>query len=164
MLYITITDGQSVSLTSSGGGSYAWSPSTGLSCTACPNPVASPTTTTAYFLTITSDSSCVAEDSLLITVKENCESGFDVPNVFTPNGDNNNDVLLVDASSMTSYSIEVFDRWGTKVFSSTNPGDPWNGKTDNSGGEQSDGVYYYIIKATCGNTSFEKKGFVQLIR
>ncbi len=47
---------------------YSWAPSTGLSCTSCPNPVASPTTTTAYTVTVTNASACTQTHVFNITV------------------------------------------------------------------------------------------------
>jgi len=61
---------QSVTLTASGetGYTYSWSPSTGLSCTDCAAPVASPTATTPYMITVTNEYGCTATASVLITV------------------------------------------------------------------------------------------------
>jgi gliding motility-associated-like protein len=160
----TITAGQSVNLSASGGASYIWSPVAGLSCVSCANPVATPSVTTTYYVLLSSDSGCHSVDSLVIFVKEKCDSAFNVPNVFTPNGDNKDDFFVIDASNMATYSIEIYDRWGKQVFTSSNAGSPWNGKLNNSGPEESDGVYYYIIKATCGSHNFDTHGFVQLIR
>ncbi len=160
----TITPGQSVNLSVSGGTSYIWSPTAGLSCNTCANPIATPSVTTTYYVMLSSDSGCHNRDSLIIIVKENCDSAFAVPNVFTPNGDNKDDFFVIDASNMATYTVEIFDRWGKEVFKSSNSADPWNGKLNNTGPEESDGVYYYIIKATCGSHNFDTHGFVQLIR
>ena len=54
----TICPGQSVQLNASGGHAYSWSPATGLSCTDCPNPVASPLTTTTYTVNIMDYRNC----------------------------------------------------------------------------------------------------------
>jgi len=57
--------GDSVRLFSSGGGTYLWSPSTGLSNTAIANPMASPPISTKYKVQVTSDKGCVNSDSIL---------------------------------------------------------------------------------------------------
>jgi len=51
----TICIGKSVGMDASGGTSYSWLPATGLSCTTCPNPIATPTTTTTYTLATNSN-------------------------------------------------------------------------------------------------------------
>jgi gliding motility-associated-like protein len=60
--------GSSVGLQSSNAAQYNWTPSTGLSCTNCPNPTANPVTTTTYVVTGTSSFGCVSADSVTITV------------------------------------------------------------------------------------------------
>ncbi|HOW25485.1 MAG TPA: choice-of-anchor L domain-containing protein, partial [Bacteroidales bacterium] len=65
----TICSGQSTTLNGSGGVLYSWSPSTGLSATNIPNPVASPATTTTYTLTVTSSTGqCPDNDQVVVTV------------------------------------------------------------------------------------------------
>ena len=66
----------------SGSFSYSWAPATGLSCTTCQNPIASPLTTTTYTLTVTSGGS-TATDAVTITVNQNCCSAAS-NNLFTP--------------------------------------------------------------------------------
>lgn len=60
--------GDSIQLNGSGGFNYTWSPSTALSCTLCPNPVAKPLVTTKYKLTVSNTGSCSAVDSITINV------------------------------------------------------------------------------------------------
>lgn len=63
-----ICAGASAPLQGSGATDYAWSPATGLSCTTCANPVASPSTTTLYTVTGTTFSGCVASDTVTVNV------------------------------------------------------------------------------------------------
>jgi PKD repeat protein len=77
------TVGGSVQLQGSGGVTYLWSPSTGLSCTSCPNPVASPTVTTTYTCTGYSAAGCARSDNLtvfvnLVGVTPNQLAGFSI--------------------------------------------------------------------------------------
>src|ERR1051326_7226159 len=60
--------GGSTSLTASGANTYNWTPSTGLSCTTCPNPTASPTVTTTYTVTGTSAAGCTGTATVTVTV------------------------------------------------------------------------------------------------
>lgn len=63
-----ICNGASTTLTATGGGTYAWSPSTGLSNPNIANPIASPTTNTNYTVTVTSPAGCTATDVVAVTV------------------------------------------------------------------------------------------------
>ena len=64
-----LCEGNSVTLNASGGGTYLWQPSTGLSAINISNPVASPDDSTAYIVTVTDNiSSCSASDTVLINV------------------------------------------------------------------------------------------------
>lgn len=62
--------GDAITLTANGGGSYVWSPSTGLSNTTIANPVASPTSSTIYRVQVTTDKGCMNQDSVMITVAQ----------------------------------------------------------------------------------------------
>jgi PKD repeat protein len=65
---VTICTGNSTTLNASGGSVYSWSPSTGLSATNISNPVASPTISTSYTVTVTGGNGCTAADNVLVTV------------------------------------------------------------------------------------------------
>lgn len=65
----TICEGSSVTMGAGGAASYVWTPSTGLSCTACTNPVATPTATTTYIVTGTNASGC--DDTAAVTITVN---------------------------------------------------------------------------------------------
>jgi gliding motility-associated-like protein len=158
----SIGDGDTVHLDANGGSSYAWIPANSLSCSNCPNPIASPTVTTTYTVTGTDVNGCSSEKTVTIEVGYLCGE-LQVPNVFTPNADGINDELVVSAPPGTSYNITIFDRWGKQVFATSNPTEYWNGKINNSGAMVPDGVYYYVINITCTNKTVAKKGFVQLI-
>jgi gliding motility-associated-like protein len=95
-------------------------------------------------------------------------------NVFSPNGDSKNDVFYPFVSNLTpaqiegyaaSYSLQVFNRWGEKVYDSGTYSQGWNGK-DPSGKELSNGVYYWIMtyKVECSEKEITETGFVHLMR
>jgi gliding motility-associated-like protein len=139
---------------------YVWAPAAGLSCTTCPNPVASPTVTTTYTVTCSDSMGCSTQR--MVTVYLECDD-FTVPNVFTPNNDGINDDFEIIIPNYSSYSIQIFDRWGKQVYSSTNPKVYWNGRINQTNDLVSDGTYYYMIDATCGTNTYKKKGFVQVL-
>jgi len=89
-------------------------------------------------------------------------------NVFTPNGDGNNDVFeIVDpalAGTFKKFNIQVWDRWGLKVFESNQPLNSWDGKYN--GDFVASGVYYFVVQYdnNCIEGMHEKTGWVQVIR
>ena len=93
-------------------------------------------------------------------------STANVPNVFTPNDDGDNDllkILSIDGSS--EYSMVIFNRWGMKVFETTDSSVSWDGTT-RSGAKAADGVYFYEVRYTdiCTTEEKIKTGYVHLYR
>lgn len=79
-----------------------------------------------------------------------------VPNVFTPGGVNPQ--FVVTGFAINSYSIEIFNRWGKRVFQSTDILNSWDGNN------VEDGTYFYMIKATGQDAKdYSLSGFVQRI-
>lgn len=91
---------------------------------------------------------------------------FNIPNVFSPNGDNNNDfwsftnLLFVDSIELT-----IVNRWGNVVFEQTDSNPTWDGKFQN-GNDAPEGVYFYkfFLMGKDKFTTHEGHGFIQLIR
>jgi gliding motility-associated-like protein len=55
-----------------------------------------------------------------------------IPNAFTPNGDNINDVFMVKGMYIDKFSMQIFDRWGTRVFESDKLTEGWDGRYKNA--------------------------------
>lgn len=92
---------------------------------------------------------------------------IDIPNAFTPNGDGYNDYFFPRqflSKSVARFSMQIFNRWGQKVFETGNTnGSGWDGRFNNA--EQPDGVYVYLIDVTYESGRTEKyQGNVTLIR
>ncbi len=83
-----------------------------------------------------------------------------IPNIFTPNGDGLNDVFYAKGFN-GEFVLKIFNRWGTLVFESGNPGKWWNGNSMH-GNKLSDGIYFYLLKNS--DTGIIYHGNVQLIR
>jgi gliding motility-associated-like protein len=157
--------GNDTTITASGASKYSWLPTTGLNCDTCSTVVATPTVTTTYTVTGTDAAGCTVERVVTITVETPCFN-FDVPNVFTPNDGGPygfNKMFYIKTENLSGWAITIYDRWGKEVFKTSNPLDYWTGTTE-SGGNAPDGVYYYIINATCQENTYKKDGFLQLIR
>lgn len=73
------------------------------------------------------------------------ESMLLVPNVFTPNGDGANDEFRVAYRSLKEFHCEVYNRWGTLVYSWDDPAKGWDGKI--GGKPAAEGAYFYVIRA-----------------
>lgn len=156
----TIAFGQSAQLNASGGVTYIWSPSTGLSCVTCPNPIATPLATTTYSVTMVSDSGCKAV--IPITVEVSCGTVF-IPKAFSPNDDGQNDYLFVRGDCIKTLDFIIFDRWGNKVFETADQNIPWDGSY--KGEAVNTGTYVYYLTATMyDGTTVQKKGNVTLVR
>ncbi len=160
----TIAWGNSTTLTATApaGSTYYWYPSTGLSCTNCANPDASPDVTTTYCVVATTAAGCSDTACVTITVDVTCGQVF-VPNAFSPNTDGQNDVLFVEGNCIVEMSFQVFDRWGEKVFESTDRATGWDGTY--KGSSALTGVYVYQLTATLvTGEQVTKKGNIALIR
>lgn len=114
-------------------------------------------------LTGTSQYGCVSSASTKITVIIP-DMTWEFPNIFTPNGDNQNDVFkILDHENVEEFEIVILNRWGNVVFESNELDFEWNGKVKNSGPKCDDGVYFY--KATFKNPYNEDKiasGYIHL--
>ncbi|MDD5570847.1 MAG: gliding motility-associated C-terminal domain-containing protein, partial [Bacteroidales bacterium] len=109
---------------------YRWTPPTGIDDPYSPNPVVTPTATTTYTVVVTDIYGCTNLDTVIVVVVEGkCgEPYIYVPNAFTPNGDNKNDVLYVrEGGLVTKLYFVIYDRWGEKVFETTEASKGWNG-------------------------------------
>ena len=158
----SINEGTSVTLSATGGGTYLWIPSTGLSCDNCPDPVASPSVTTTYTLVITDSNKCSVRESLTIDVIEACGTIF-VPEAFSPNADGHNDRLYVRANCVSSCDFIVYDRWGNKVWETTDINLGWDGTYKGQPMNTGTYVYYAKIVNNLGKT-ITAKGNVALVR
>ena len=86
-----------------------------------------------------------AADSMEVTVNIS-ESYLAVPNVFTPNGDGQNDEFRVAYRSLREFHCWVYNRWGHLVFEWTDPAKGWDG-TISGGRPAAEGAYFYVIRA-----------------
>jgi len=97
-------------------------------------------------LNVTNEYGCSASASQTINVLP--EFTFYVPNTFTPNGDNLNDVFLAKGRGWdeTSFKLLIFNRWGKKIFSTQDVNQGWNGKVNNTDVLVEDDIYIYKIE------------------
>lgn len=160
---VNLNLGNSTQLFATGGITYHWTPAAGLSCTDCPNPIASPGATTTYCVEAFNGIDCSDRAFVTVTVYEiKCDDIF-VPNAFSPNGDEMNELECIMGSCISNMEFVIYDRWGEKIFESTDPINCWDGtyrgKPMNTAG------FVYFFKATLiTGEKISKKGNVNLIR
>ena len=159
---VTIDLGQSVTLNATGtNGTHTWSPPIWLDCITCSSPVATPQETTTYTVVVVDSNGCSASDDVTIIVD------FDfviwVPNIFSPNGDGNNDIAFVRGVGVEYLNFVIYDRWGEKVFETNDLSNGWDGTF--RGKKMNNGVFVYYLQATFKNgEEVTKKGDITLIR
>jgi gliding motility-associated-like protein len=89
---------------------------------------------------------CWQVDTVIIHAKEcppNIEDLIFVPNAFTPNNDGKNDVFKIQGFSITNVKMEVYNRWGEKLFSDSDVEISWDGKYSNL--ETPEGIYVVVL-------------------
>lgn len=163
----TIYQGQSTEIhaTPISGLHYTWQPPYALSNPNSPSSTASPDYTTTYYITVEDDFGCKYIDSVIVVVLEVfCyEPYVFLPNSFSPNGDGNNDVLYVRSNYILDFKLAIFDRWGEKVFETSDQNTGWDGTF--RGELLEPAVFDYYLEVTCFNQlTYFKKGNITLLR
>lgn len=159
---VTLYPGQSYSMNPIGNAMYySWFPNVGLSKADVSNPTAKPDVNTRYYVTATTEFGCTTADSIDIIV--NAESILTMPNAFTPGAAPNDLLKIVRLGDATLKKFAIFNRWGAKVFETSDINEGWNGKYKNE--PQPVGVYIYTIEAiTPSGRTFQKQGNITLLR
>jgi gliding motility-associated-like protein len=95
---------------------------------------------------------------------------YNLPNVFTPNGDGINDVYgpIPPYQGVTRVEMEIFNRWGRRVFRTSDPDILWDGSDESTHQPCSEGVFYYscevYVQTLTGEYSYPLHGSITLIR
>jgi gliding motility-associated-like protein len=141
--HIKIIKGMSINLNSEAQDAtiFKWSVDKSTPVNGVANPTVSPKKSTQYILFTENEWGCLNSDSTMIEVIEN--SG--IPNIFTPNNDNMNDVWELKMMEIfTDSEVYVFNRWGEVVFYSKGYKNPFDGTY--KGEKLPEGSYVYMIK------------------
>jgi gliding motility-associated-like protein len=136
---------------------YLWTPNVDINDNTAKNPVITGDVDRTYTLQVTDIRGCVSKDTAQIKVSPEIV----VPNTFTPNADGIND--LWNIQGLIAYSdatVDVFTRYGQKVFHSIGYDKPWDGIFN--GKRLPVGVYYYVIDTKLYNQVLS--GSLTLIR
>jgi gliding motility-associated-like protein len=143
----TINEGETVQLTAFGGSTYVWSPSDGINCVtvSCDTVDANPSVTTTYEVLVTSATGCQGTDFVTVYVNPICSKEIFVPTIFSPNSDGKNDQQCVLGNCIETMEFSIYNRWGEKVFSTTDQTQCWDGMY--KGKKVNSGVFVYKLKA-----------------
>jgi gliding motility-associated-like protein len=126
--------------------------------------LANPQTTTTYTVTGTDANGCTGTAQATISLEIDCNEIF-VPTVFSPNGaaDEENRQVCVYGNCIVSLNYAVFNRWGEKVFETSDLSNCWDGTY--KGMPLNSGVYTYLLKVSLINGEVvTQSGNVTLIR
>lgn len=122
-----------------------------------------------------SNLSCSYTDTIKVEL-ENCEEcKMYTANAFTPNGDGTNDEWRLafqnspeSECELLEFRVKIYDRWGRKVFESTNINTSWNGRNTDNAADFGMGTYSFVLDYTYSflrqTYSIQKRGFVNVIR
>jgi gliding motility-associated-like protein len=146
-----------------------WEDASTLSCGDCLTPYAQPTETSVYQISVISENGC--SDKALVRVFVNRQFPVYFPNIFSPNGDGDNDLFypFAELGSVTKiHQFDIFDRWGNAVytvqhFAANDPRYGWDGT--NAGVKMNPAVFVYFAEIEFADGRVEIfKGDVTLIR
>lgn len=119
--------------------------------------------TDAYTITLRISNSGNCSDSFKLPVCVLDTVTLFIPSAFTPNDDGSNDVFGISTGSVSNVSIEVYNRWGEKIFQTFDPKGVWDGTY--KGNPCPTDYYIYVIKYKGKKTPWKyKKGYFYLIR
>ena len=169
-----IISGESVSLkaivTPVGNYTYSWKPDTDLTCATCAETIAKPSISRQYVIYANSveGNECQKVKVVNISVR-NCGIVL-IPDMFSPNNDNTNDIFLVYASGCVKQikTMKIYNRWGELVFwkeniQASNTANGWDGTYKGIPAEV--GSYVYQVEVELNDeTTYQKSGSILLMR
>lgn len=140
--------------------SYSWNFGNGSTSTGT-NPSTNYPNSGTYTITLIATSgNCEDTAYAVIVVDDNLS--LEIPNVFTPNGDGVNDLFTIKSTGVKEISLQIFNRWGEKLYEFTGVKAAWDGMTP-LGAKVPDSTYFYFVKATgFDGKEIEKHGTVNL--
>ncbi|MFN7115615.1 MAG: gliding motility-associated C-terminal domain-containing protein [Saprospiraceae bacterium] len=137
-----------------------WQSPVQLSCNKCPNPeILQKSYVETLQLSIRDTNECIT--NYTIHVNYTCDPF--IPNAFSPNNDGVNDVFQIFSTCpYNDYNMIIFDRWGSKIFQSTDSTAGWDGLVNGVAAQQ--GAYVYFISVQENGKEKTFSGTITLIR
>lgn len=140
--------------------SLQWTPASSLSDPSLLNPITKQlTASTEFKLSVITDEGCTADKTILIKIRRPLR----MPNAFTPNGDRWHQYFRIPPDvQFTLREFSIYDRWGNKVFTTTDISKGWDGTFH--GKPLGSGTFAYVITGSDDTGKVMLKGTVVLIR
>jgi len=141
---------------------FLWSPSIGLNSDRIPNPKATIVSSQTYTVTVLTPQGCGGTGKVSLIVLP--PAWINLPDVFTPNGDNSNELLKPVFNRISSlHYLKIYDRWGDAIFVSRQLTEGWDGRF--KGTQMDGGTYVWKMEAvTSEGEVIQKNGVVLLVR
>jgi gliding motility-associated-like protein len=156
---LSISKGDAIILTATGGTQYSWSGSDVVSGQNTPALTIRPKQSGSYRVNVTNASGCVSDQTIAITVIDDYK--LEASTVVTPNGDGYNDKFIVkNIDYYPNNTLKIFDKAGRILYTKHTYTNDWDGTIN--GSPLSEGTYYYIIDLGNGIGTF--KGYINIIR
>jgi len=109
-----------------------------------------------YYVDVINSSQCALTDTIDITGELGGGTMY-VPNTFTPNGNNRNDVFYVYGTGIVEFKMQIYDRWGMLLFESTSMTDGWDGTFMGNKVQQDTYVVKITYRTECGDMNIHKE-------
>ncbi len=140
-------------------GLITWSPVEYLSCVVCSSPVANPDHNYYYVASYTDINGCSASDTVHIYY----DPIIYVPNTFSPNGDEHNQLFMAKGGNISEFKMDIYNRWGERIFTTDDINDGWDGTY--KGQLCQDGTYTWKIELKdLQQNGYEYVGHVNVIK
>jgi len=147
---------------------FLWSPNIGLDCVDCADPVISGLMENVDYdlVIIDEDSGCSDVYEINVRFRNECtQEVFHLPNIINTSRGGQNALFTLKTNNPEEFiSMTIYDRWGNKMFTTTDIDEGWNGTSN--GDPVANGVYVYKITLTCPftNEDYSILGDVTVIR
>ena len=115
-----------------------------------------------YYVQVTTE--CLVSSDTITVIEEECDCQYYIPTAFSPNNDRIHDEFGVvnSCSGVTTFKLEIYNRWSALLFESTNEKNKWNGFYKDN--EQPMDDYVYILTYKQNGKDYYKKGTFSLLK
>ncbi|TND00892.1 MAG: PKD domain-containing protein, partial [Bacteroidetes bacterium] len=163
---VTLQSGTSVQVcftdNSTGAVSWNWTFNSGTSTSQSPCFPVSDTGSYTAILVVTDAQGCTDSTAVTVNVENPCTDLF-LPTAFSPNNDGQNDVLYLYGTCIKYMQLEIYSRWGERVFITNDPLIGWDGTWRGQACESA--VFTYVLRATLSDDSqIEQQGNITLVK
>ncbi|MBK8622065.1 MAG: gliding motility-associated C-terminal domain-containing protein [Saprospiraceae bacterium] len=159
---ITIDKGQTIQISLPPQYTYQWTPSAGLNCMICNDVVITGSEDIVYNIIAFNELGCTTTQNLSVIVRDICVlESINIPNSFSPNGDDINDEYTIPDLGICEVKITIFNRWGNVVYTQFPFNNAWKGISDN-GSDLPQGTYYILLESA--NVQIKRTGMIDLRR